>query len=84
MIPCGRRGHRAGAVEVPQYDEVTGKEYWNCPKLASFDTSENGCSGSDADRAPDDDSIASMVSMVPSGAPARATRARAEAVVARR
>ena len=47
MIPCGRRGHRAGAVEVPQYDEVTGKEYWNCPKLASFDTSENGCSGSD-------------------------------------
>ena len=24
--PCGHRGHRAGAVEVPQYDEVTGKE----------------------------------------------------------
>ena len=25
-IPLGHRGHRAGAVEVPRYDEVTGKE----------------------------------------------------------
>ena len=25
-IPLGHRGRRAGAVEVPQYDEVTGKE----------------------------------------------------------
>ena len=24
--PLGHRGHRAGAVEVPRYDEVTGKE----------------------------------------------------------